>query len=129
MVIVLKISKLALLTKSKLGDKLGDKLGNGLGNGLGDKLGKTERKILNEILANNQISITQMADKLNISTTTIENNLSKLKETGIINRKGSAKGGYWEINTKKLGDSLGEKLGDVLTEKHFNLSKNEQLIL
>jgi len=32
---------------------------------------------------------------LGISTTAVENNIKKLKDIGMLERKGPAKGGYW----------------------------------
>jgi len=62
----------------KLGVKLGDKLGV--------KLGENEIKIL-ELM-------------IKISTTAVDNNISKLKEKGILERIGPAKGGHWEVIEK-----------------------------
>ena len=42
-----------------------------------------------------------MAEKTGISTTTVENNIKKLKEKNILVRTGSAKTGSWEIVKKK----------------------------
>ena len=44
-----------------------------------------------------KMSITKLATALGISTTAIEKHLKVLKEQNIINRVGSAKGGYWEV--------------------------------
>ena len=68
-----------------------------MGNRLGNKLGDTEKKILEQILADKNISISKLSEKVGISTTAIENNLTKLKEKGILKRIGKPKSGYWEI--------------------------------
>jgi len=68
---------------------------------LGEKLGENQIKILELINKNKDISIPQMAEELNISTTAIENNLAKLKKKDLLRRVGPNKGGYWEI-IKKL---------------------------
>jgi ATP-dependent DNA helicase RecG len=34
---------------------------------------------------------------MKISTTAVENNIAKLKEKGLLERAGTAKGGRWEI--------------------------------
>ncbi len=73
------------------------KLGDKLGNRLGYKLGDTEKKILEQILADKNISISKLSEKVGISTTAIENNLTKLKEKGLLKRIGKPKTGYWEI--------------------------------
>lgn len=46
---------------------------------------------------NAQITIPIMADRIGISTTSIENNIRKLKERGLLKRIGSPRGGYWKI--------------------------------
>lgn len=73
-----------------LGEKLGEKLG--------ERLGENELQIVELISKDSKISITDMADKIGISTTAIENNIKKLKKNGFIDRIGPAKGGYWKIN-------------------------------
>jgi len=42
-----------------------------------------------------KISIPEIADKVGISTTSIEKNIGYLKKQGLVRRIGSAKGGYW----------------------------------
>ena len=69
-----------------------------LGVKFGVKLGVNQVKILKLIMTNNYITIKEMAEKIKISETAIQNNLSKLKTTGIIARIGSDKSGYWKIN-------------------------------
>ena len=39
-----------------------------------------------------------MEEKVGISGTAIDNNLDSLKDLGLIERVGSAKGGHWQIN-------------------------------
>lgn len=75
--------------KTDLIHKLGDKLG--------DKLGKNQIRILSEIHKNNSITIAALSEKVGISTTAIEKNISKLKVLGYLKRVGSAKSGNWEI--------------------------------
>lgn len=38
-----------------------------------------------------------MAEQINVSISTIEKNIAKLKKAGIIERVGSTKSGYWKI--------------------------------
>lgn len=77
-----------------LGDKLGDRLG--------DKLTEIQKRIIHSMEKSPQISITQLHEKIGISTTAIENNIKKLKTFGIIERVGKAKGGIWKIITDKV---------------------------
>ena len=44
-----------------------------------------------------------MAEKIGISTTAIDKNISTLKNKGLLRRIGSAKGGHWEIIEKSWG--------------------------
>lgn len=64
---------------------------------LGVKLNKNQLKILELIRENEKITITEMAKKLSISTTAIENNIKKLREKNIISREGSDKSGFWKV--------------------------------
>jgi ATP-dependent DNA helicase RecG len=58
---------------------------------------KSSDKILLLLLEDPQITISELSQKLNISTRAIEKNLSNLKATNKIRRIGSKKSGYWEI--------------------------------
>jgi len=76
-----------------LGDKLGDRLG--------DRLGDNQKRMLEIIGKDPQISLSHLSKKIGISQTAVENNISKLKRRGIIKRIGPAKGGYWQITENK----------------------------
>ena len=56
-----------------------------------------QKMIVKFIKMNNKISTTEIAELLKVTSKTIKRDLQKLKERGIIERKGSEKGGYWEI--------------------------------
>jgi len=86
----------------------------------------TTQKILELIEYNSKITRKEMAREIGISEDGIKYNLNKLKEKGIIIRKGTLRSGYWEIRKIKesnikssegLGethdDGLGEKLGET----------------
>ena len=73
----------------RLGNALGDKLGDKLGDGLGDRLGDNECKILKVIWENPASSIPEIAQKVGISTTAVENNLKKLRVKELIGRVGT----------------------------------------
>ncbi|MCL2042448.1 MAG: Fic family protein [Bacteroidales bacterium] len=68
-----------------------------LGVKLGVKLSVNQIEVLKLILSNNYITIKEMAEKIKISETAIQNNLAKLKTAGIIVRIGSDKSGYWNV--------------------------------
>jgi len=63
---------------------------------LGEKLGENQTKILLLIKEKNTIPILELAQKIGISTTAIENNIAKLKEKKLLKRIGPDKGGHWE---------------------------------
>jgi ATP-dependent DNA helicase RecG len=60
----------------------------------GEKLGRNEGKILQIISQNKHATITEIASSLKIATTTVENNLEKLKNRGLIRRICPDKEGY-----------------------------------
>jgi ATP-dependent DNA helicase RecG len=68
-----------------------------LGEKLGEKLGENEEKILTLIMDDRKISIVEISKRLGISSTSVENNIKKLKDKGLLERKGPAKGGYWAV--------------------------------
>ncbi|MBS3742637.1 MAG: HTH domain-containing protein [Candidatus Cloacimonetes bacterium] len=43
------------------------------------------------------ISKKKIAKNIGISTTAIDKNINKLKNFGVVNRVGPARGGYWEF--------------------------------
>lgn len=54
------------------------------------------------LLANRQLSAAKIAEQLDLGSRSIEKNIKKLKEYGILIRHGSPKNGYWEIVDKEL---------------------------
>ncbi len=67
---------------------------------LGDKLGDNQLLILESLKNNPYLSLSQLSSIVGISQTAIENNVSKLKKTGVLKRIGSPKGGHWEVLDK-----------------------------
>ena len=65
-----------------------------------EKWGENQRKIIGLIDSNKIISIVEIAKQLKLGTTTIENNIPKLKQKHLLKRVGPAKGGYWKIIKK-----------------------------
>ncbi len=61
------------------------------------ELGENEEKILVLLSKDATMSITSLAEKIGISTTAVENNIDKLKDKGLLERKGPAKGGHWVV--------------------------------
>lgn len=60
------------------------------------KLTDTQKKILNCMAEDRYISVKKIAEKIDISRRTVENNIKKMKESDIVVRHGSPKSGYWE---------------------------------
>lgn len=69
-----------------------------LGKGLGKELSDNQRHLLHALRDNPHASIKQLAAALGLSTTTIENNLRKLREAGRVERVGGRKLGHWQVN-------------------------------
>jgi len=61
---------------------------------------KTVEKILDAIKSNPKITQNELAEIAGLTRRGIEWNLAKLKEKGIIERIGPAKGGHWEVIEK-----------------------------
>ncbi|MFH1645183.1 MAG: winged helix-turn-helix domain-containing protein [Candidatus Omnitrophota bacterium] len=68
---------------------------------LGEKVGRNAQKILNLMLEKKDITIRELSEAIDISTTAVENNIKKLQEKGLIKRVGSDKGGHWEVIENK----------------------------
>ena len=63
-------------------------------------LNDTQKKIINLLSQNNQLSATKLAEKTGVARRNIEENIKKLREAGILIRHGSPKSGYWEVCMK-----------------------------
>ena len=60
-------------------------------------LTRVQQNILEAITMNNNITQTELAQKLSLVRETINRNMKKLKDQGIIKHVGADKNGYWEI--------------------------------
>ena len=80
-----------------MGRKGGRKVGEKVGVKVGEKLTTNRQKIINHMLQNKTISAKELSELVGISQRKIEENISWLKEKGLINRIGPDKGGHWEI--------------------------------
>ena len=58
---------------------------------------KSSQKILELISASPSITISEIADRLGMTTRGVDKNIKRLKEQGIIRRVGPDKGGHWEV--------------------------------
>lgn len=77
----------------------GDNVVDKVVNKLVDKsmMNTTQSKVLELIRDNPNITQAQLAEKLGLGKTSIQNNISFLKKNGYIVRRGSNKLGYWEV--------------------------------
>ena len=64
------------------------------------KISDIDNIILHLINENSQISITDIAKKIERGLTATKERISKLKAKGLIERVGADKGGYWKIKNK-----------------------------
>jgi len=62
-----------------------------------DNLTENQKLIISLIVLDNQITTKELSNKVKISQRKIKENLSKLKDKGIIKRIGPARGGYWKV--------------------------------
>ncbi|MEH6705799.1 MAG: HTH domain-containing protein [Galbibacter orientalis] len=62
------------------------------------KFGESSGKIIGLLLENENSTASEIAEIISISTRAVEKQLAKLKKTGVIDRVGPDKGGYWKVN-------------------------------
>ena len=60
----------------------------------------TKENIIKMIKENPRISAAAIAVKLSMSSRAVEKNIKELRESGVLVRNGSARGGYWEVVSK-----------------------------
>ena len=65
-----------------------------------EKVSENQHRILEIIKDNKFTTVLQLRDILKISEKSVNSNLKKMKEKGLVKRIGPAKGGYWEIIEK-----------------------------
>ena len=85
--------------KGELPTNVGDNVGDvGDAGNIDNNISYNELKIIQLILHNPNITTKEIAETLGISTRQCERIIAKLKQSGKLLRKGSARTGYWEIN-------------------------------
>ncbi len=82
------------------GKKGFEKLGEKVVEKVVEKLTATRQKIINHMQQNKTISAKELSGIVGISQRKIQENISWLKEKGLIKRIGPDKGGYWEVVKK-----------------------------
>jgi ATP-dependent DNA helicase RecG len=78
-------------------EKDGVKYGVNYGVKYGVKLNETQKRILNLIMEDKNITREGLSEKIGISISGIEKNIAKLKEKGLLTRVGPDKTGYWKL--------------------------------
>ena len=68
-----------------------------VGGKVGENLTENQKSILQAMRETPYISAKEIAKIIDISDRKVETNIAKLKRRGLLNRVGSAKGGYWEV--------------------------------
>lgn len=74
--------------QNSFGDKPGDKPG--------DKV-DSRNKIINCIVSNKDITITELATMPGISYKGVQYHIAAMQKAGILKREGSGKSGYWKV--------------------------------
>ncbi|MCL2146998.1 MAG: putative DNA binding domain-containing protein [Synergistaceae bacterium] len=80
-----------------VGDNVGNNVGNSIGDNVGDKLNETQVKIIELMLKDAAISAKTIAGIIKITPRNVERNINTLKQSGLIERVGSPKGGHWVV--------------------------------
>jgi len=57
-----------------------------------------QEQIINKISNSNTVTTLQLAEILNVNSRTVEKNIRSLRESGMLQRKGGRKQGYWIVN-------------------------------
>lgn len=99
--ITIPLTEVATATVGPNGSGSTDGTRNGTGNGTINEtinLSQTEERILSELRKNPHITKNEICDTLGIGKSTVARATKKLKDTGIIERVGSTKAGYWKIS-------------------------------
>jgi len=59
--------------------------------------GKSSRMMLKKMASNPNITIPELANNLGLKIRTVEKKIKNLKDNGLLERVGPAKGGYWKV--------------------------------
>jgi ATP-dependent DNA helicase RecG len=72
-------------------------LGKGLGKELGKELDPTRKAIVQAMREDASVTTAMLAERLDLSTTAIENHIRFLRESAVIQRVGGRSVGHWEV--------------------------------
>lgn len=73
------------------------KAGISAGINAGIKMSEKQQKIISMLKENPYCTIREISDKLGVNHSTVERNIKKLRENGIIERVGARKDGKWLV--------------------------------
>ena len=76
-------------SEKRVGEKVGDRVG--------ETLTANQQRIIEFIRAAPSISARELSTKVGISARKVEQNIAKLKQKGILERVGPARGGHWKV--------------------------------
>ena len=77
------------MLNTEFGEKFGEKFGG--------KLSDAQCKIIESMKVNNKVTLSELAELIDMSQRGVEKNVKILQSHGFICRIGSAKGGYWHV--------------------------------
>lgn len=60
-------------------------------------VGETARKILAALVANSSMTIPELSRQFGVTERSIQRNIQKLQDSGLLRRVGGRKGGHWEV--------------------------------
>jgi ATP-dependent DNA helicase RecG len=95
----MKSPKVMEITDQNVGVNVGENVGVNVGENLRVKLSKNQNLILQLLLVDKELSIEKLAESVDITTRSIERNISILKEKGLLKRIGSDRTGYWKVTS------------------------------
>lgn len=67
-----------------------------------EQIDNKDKEILKLMKENSSISVNEISKQVDLGTTTLTKRISRLKEEGFLERKGSKKKGQWVVNARKL---------------------------
>lgn len=88
-------------TVEKVPEEVTEKVGERVGERVGEKLTENQTKIISAMLENPLVASKELSSLVGISPRKIEENIAKLKKTGLLKRVGPDRGGHWKIIAKK----------------------------
>lgn len=84
---------------TKVTDKVTDRVTDKVTDKVTDLLTANQRAIIEYLVQNNRLSLSELAIEIKISKRKIITNINKLKELKLVERVGNNKTGYWKINS------------------------------